>query len=76
MRTAFSIASAPPLVKKTFSIPSGDTSAISRAASDRTSLACCGAIVDSFAACSRMASTTLGCWWPMLTLTSCEEKSR
>ena len=43
-----------------------------RAASPRTSLACCGAMVHSFAACSWIAATTLGCWWPMLVFTSCD----
>ena len=49
---------------------------IRRAASLRWSLACWGAIVQSRAACSRMASTTTGCWCPMLVLTICDEKSR
>ena len=35
-----------------------------------------GPIVASVAACSWMAWTTAGCWWPMLTLTSWLEKSR
>ena len=30
-----------------------------------------GAKVDSRAACSWIAATTFGCWWPMLVLTSC-----
>ena len=48
MRTACSLASAPPLVKNTrFSSP-GVRSAISRAASERASFACCGATVHSF----------------------------
>ena len=34
-----------------------------------------GAIVVSTDACSRIASTTEGCWWPMLVFTSCDEKS-
>jgi hypothetical protein len=76
MRTACSTASAPPLVKNTCSSPSGEISAISRAASERASLACCGAIVQSFAAWSWIALTTRGCWWPMLVNTSWDEKSR
>ena len=28
------------------------------------------------AACSWMPAMTFGCWWPMLVLTSCDEKSR
>jgi hypothetical protein len=81
MRTAFSMASAPPLVKKTcvnrspFSWP-GARSTMSRAASDRAALACCGATVASSAACSWMAATTLGWPKPMFVNTSCPEKSR
>jgi hypothetical protein len=75
MRTACSLASAPPLVKKTLLSSPGVSSEMSRAASDRASLAFWGATVHSLAACSRMAATTLGCWWPMLVNTSCEEKS-
>ena len=73
---AFSIASAPPLVKKTLFMPSGARPAIRLAASPRASLACCGAMVASLAACSWIAATTFGCWWPMLVLTSWLEKSR
>lgn len=51
-------------------------SAISRAASLRDSTAKPGAMVQSLAACSWIAATTLGCWWPMLVFTSWEEKSR
>ena len=35
-----------------------------------------GAMVHSRSACSWMAATSRGCWWPMFRLTSCEEKSR
>ncbi len=52
------------------------TSLISRAASLRAALAWTGAIVHSWSACSLIAATSLGCWWPMLTLTSWLEKSR
>ena len=76
MRTAFSLASAPPLVKKTLFIPSGARPAMRIAASPRAALACWGATVDSSAAWSWIALTTLGCWWPMLTLTSCDDRSR
>ena len=73
---AFSVASAPPLVKKTMSRSPGASSAISRAASLRASLAKIGATVHSLSACSWIAATSFGCWWPMLTLTSWLEKSR
>ena len=76
MRMAFSVASAPPLVKNTMSRSPGASSAISRAASLRASLAMNGAIVQSLSACSLMAATSFGCWWPMLTLTSWLAKSR
>ena len=76
MRTACSLASAPPLVKKTFSKPSGAMPAISSAAWARCSLAKAGAIVQSLSACSLIAAITRGCWWPMLVKTSWEEKSR
>ena len=76
MRTAFSVASAPPLVKNTMSRSPGASSAISRAASLRASLARNGATVHSMSACSLIAATSLGCWWPMLTLTSWLAKSR
>ncbi len=73
---AFSLASAPPLVKKTFENPSGVRSRMSSAACARVSFACAGATVVSCAACSWIAATTRGCWCPMLTLTSMLEKSR
>jgi hypothetical protein len=50
MRTAYSTASAPPLVKKTLLNPSGARSVMRFAAALRASLACCGAMVQSFAA--------------------------
>ena len=49
--------------------------AISRAASERAALTCDGAIVHSVAACSWIAVTMRGCWWPRLVKTSCEVKS-
>ena len=52
MRTAFSLASAPPFVKNTFSKPSGATSAMRRASSPRTSFAIDGWIVARRPACS------------------------
>jgi hypothetical protein len=67
---AFSFASAPPLVKNTFSKPAGASSESRVAASPRASLACCGAIVASFAAWAAIAAVTFGCWWPMLVFTS------
>ena len=73
---AFSVASAPPLVKNTMSRSPGASSAMSRAASLRWSLAWNGAMVHSRSAWALMASTILGCWWPMLAFTSCDEKSR
>src|SRR6187399_1861199 len=60
------MASAPPLVKKTFSKPSGAMPETSSAACARCSLANCGATVHSRSACSLIAATTRGCWWPML----------
>ena len=76
MRMAFSVASAPPLVKNTMSRSPGASSAMSRAASLVASLAWIGATVHSLSAWALMAATSLGCWWPMLTLTSWLEKSR
>ncbi len=62
IRTAFSFASAPALVKKTWLRSPGAISAISRAASLRASLANDGATVHIFAAYSWMAATSFGCW--------------
>ena len=73
---AFSLASAPPLVKKTASRSSGARSAMSRAASLRAGLAWIGATVVSRSVCSWMAASSLGCWWPMFTFMSWLEKSR
>lgn len=61
MRTACSLASAPPLVKNTRLRSPGAISAISRAASPRLSLAKVEAIMQIWSACSLMAATTLGC---------------
>ena len=52
------------------------TSVMSRAASLRASLAWNGAMVHSRPACSWMAATSFGCWWPMFTFISWLEKSR
>ena len=76
IRIAFSIASAPPLVKKTLLKPSGARSTMRWAASPRERVAVEGATVASRPACSMMAAVTAGCWWPMFTLTSWLEKSR
>src|SRR5690554_3880080 len=73
---AFSLASAPPLVKKTLLKPAGARSVMRLAASPRCRLTVDGAIVVSRSACSLMAETTAGCWWPMFTFTSWLEKSR
>jgi len=62
MRSAFSVASAPPLVKNTRFRSPGASSVISRAASLRASLANDGWIVHSRAACSAIAATSFGCW--------------
>ena len=35
-----------------------------------------GPIVQSLSACSLIAATSFGCWWPIETLTSCDAKSR
>ena len=51
MRIAFSMASAPPLVKKTFECPGGARSMIAFAVRPRTNDACCGARVAWTAAC-------------------------
>ena len=76
MRTAFSVASAPPLVKNTMSRSPGASSATRRAASPRSALANDGAMVHSRPAASWMAAIRRGCWWPMFRLTSWDEKSR
>ena len=75
IRIACSLASAPPLVKNTLSRSPGVWLAISRAASERAALACCGATVHRYAACSWIADTIRGCWWPRLVKTSWEVKS-
>ena len=76
MRIAFSVASAPPLVKNTLSMLSGATSMMRRAASDRSALAWNGAMVHSRPAASWIAAISLGCWWPRLTFISWLLKSR
>ena len=72
---ACSTASAPALVKNTWSRSPGASSATSRAASDLASLTWAGAIVAILPACFWMAATTDGWEWPMFVLTICEEKS-
>ena len=74
--SAFSFASAPPFVKNDIVRFPGVTSASSRARVERGSVAMGGPIVQSFSACSLIAATTFGCWWPIDTLTSCDAKSR
>ena len=76
IRIAFSLASAPPLVKNTLVNPSGAWLSTRSAARPRVRFAVAGATVVSVAACSWIAATTRGCWWPMLVLTSWLEKSR
>jgi hypothetical protein len=76
MRMAFSVASAPPLVKNTMSRSPGASSAIRRAASLVASLAKIGATEQSLSACSLIAAMSFGCWWPMFMLTSWLAKSR
>ena len=73
---AFSFASAPPFVKNDIVRSPGVTSASRRAELERGSFAIGGPIVQSLSACSLIAATTFGCWWPIETLTSCEAKSR
>ncbi len=53
----------------------GASSQIRRAASLRMSFANEGAIVHSRPACSWIAATSFGCWWPMFTFTSWLAKS-
>ena len=62
MRMAFSLASAPPLVKKTLLNPSGARLVISRDASARVALAWAGATVVRVASCSVMPAMIFGCW--------------
>jgi hypothetical protein len=59
---AISLASAPPLVKKTMSRSPGASSAIMRAASDRASLANAGDTLTMRPACSCTAAMSRGCW--------------
>ncbi|MCP2318125.1 hypothetical protein APR12_003478 [Nocardia amikacinitolerans] len=75
-RMAFSLASAPPLVKNTLSIPSGASDVIRWAASPRRRFAVAGPMVARRAAWSAIAAVTTGCWWPMFTLTIWLAKSR
>ena len=76
IRTAFSIASAPPLVKNTFVEVAGRQLGDQPGRLGPRVVGVLRRDVHSRAACSWIAATTFGCWWPMLTLTSCEEKSR
>ncbi len=73
---AFSFASAPEFVKNDIERSPGVTSARSRPRRERDSFAIGGPIVASRSACSLIAATIFGCWCPMLTLTSCDAKSR
>ena len=73
---AFSMPSAPPLVKKTFSWLGLARATILEAASPRASFAACGAIVVSRSACFLIASITFGCWNPILVKTNWQEKSK
>lgn len=72
---AFSTASAPPFVKKTFEKPAGACETMRAAASARVRLAVAGPIVASTSAWAWMAAMTAGCWCPMFTLTIWLEKS-
>ena len=54
----------------------GARSAMSRARLAATSTANGDTTVQSLAACSWIAATSRGCWWPMFTLTNCEPRSR
>ena len=74
--TAFSFASAPPFVKNETLRSPGVTSASIRPSRERDSFAIGGPIVQSTSAWSLIAWMIFGCWCPMLTLTSCEAKSR
>ena len=74
--TAFSFASAPPFVKNDTDRSPGVTSASRRPSRERDSFAIGGPIVQSWSACSLIAAMIFGCWWPMLTFTSCDAKSR
>jgi hypothetical protein len=73
---AFSLASAPPLVKKTLPNVEPARARMRFAASPRARLAWAGATVVSTSACALIAATTAGCWCPMLVFTSWLEKSR
>jgi hypothetical protein len=70
------LASAPELVKNDIFRSPGVTSAIRLASVERASVAIGGPIVHRRSACSLIAATSFGWPWPMLTLTSCELKSR
>jgi hypothetical protein len=76
MRMAFSLASAPPLVKNTMSRSPGARSAMRRAASLRAVVGVERRDGAQQVGCSWMAATSLGCWWPMFTFMSWLEKSR
>ena len=73
---AFSFASAPEFVKNDMHRSPGVTSSSRRPSRERDSDAIGGPIVHSLSACSLIAAMIFGCWWPMLTLTSCDAKSR
>jgi hypothetical protein len=63
-------------VKKDMVRSPGVTSASRRPSFERDSLAIGGPIVQSCSACSLIAATIFGCWWPSERLTSCDAKSR
>ncbi len=73
---AFSFASAPEFVKNDMLRSPGAISASMRPSCERDSFAIGGPIVHNRSACSLIAATIFGCWCPMLTLTSCDAKSR
>ncbi len=61
MRIAFSLASAPALVKNTLLKPAGARSTMRFAASPRARLAVAGAMVTKVSSCDFMAANTRGC---------------
>ena len=76
MRIAFSLASAPPFVKKKTSMSPGASSASFAPSRARGSVARNGLAYASTAACSWIAFTTFGCEWPTFEHISWLLKSR
>ena len=72
---AFSLASAPPVVKKNVSMSPGVSSARVCPRRARASVADCGYAKMSPSRASFMAAITFGCEWPMSTLMSVLLKS-